>query len=115
MSFQMITLAQAASGGGGGGNPLGFLPMMVILLAIMYFMMIRPQRRREAERKKMLENVKSGDKVLFSGGIIGTVANVKEHTLVIKIADKVKIEAARGAVSKVLDKGEKIDESGDTK
>jgi preprotein translocase subunit YajC len=55
----------------------------------------------------MIENVKSGARVMFSGGIIGTVTNVKEHTFIIRVADNTKIEVARGAVSRVLEKGEK--------
>jgi preprotein translocase subunit YajC len=70
-------------------------------------MLIRPQQRKERERKTMIQNIKSGERVMFSGGILGTVTNVKEHTFVIKIADNTKIEVARGAVSKVLEKGEK--------
>tara|TARA_B100000809_G_scaffold154484_2_gene151841 strand:- start:3072 stop:3416 length:345 start_codon:yes stop_codon:yes gene_type:complete len=90
----------------GQGNPLGFMFPMIILFAILYFMLIRPQQRREKERKALIESVKSGDRVLFSGGILGTVTNVKDHTLAIKISDNVKIEVARGAVQRVLDKGE---------
>lgn len=92
------------TGGGDGGN---LIVMMVIFGLIFYFMMIRPQMRREKERKAMLEQVKSGERVLFSGGIIGTVTNIKDDTVIIKIADNVKIEVARGAIIKVLEKGEK--------
>jgi preprotein translocase subunit YajC len=104
-------LAQAAApaGGQGGvmGGPGGLVITMLIIFAIFYFMMIRPQMRKDKERKEMINNVKSGEKVMFSGGILGTVTNVKEHTFTIKIADNVKIEVARGAVAKVLDKDEK--------
>ena len=101
-----LPIATGAGAGGTGGFGM-FLPMIAIF-AIFYFMMIRPQQRKEKERRIMIDNVKSGDRVLFSGGIFGTVTNAKStHTLVIKIADNVKIEVARGGVSKVLDKGEK--------
>ena len=53
--------------------------------------------------------VKTGDRVLFAGGFLGVVANVKDKTLVVKIADGVKVEIVRGAVSQVLDKGETPD------
>jgi preprotein translocase YajC subunit len=65
-----------------------------------------PQRRREKERQQLLEAIKTGDRVLFGGGIIGVVTNVKEKTYVIKVADKTKLEVVRGAVTQVLDKGE---------
>ncbi|MDP6525540.1 MAG: preprotein translocase subunit YajC [Kiritimatiellia bacterium] len=99
-------LAQAAPGGGLGS----MMPMMLIIFGIMYFMLIRPQQRREKERRAMVDAVKSGDRVIFSGGILGTVTNVKDSTLMVKIADNVKIEVARGSVSKVLEKGEKVGE-----
>ena len=52
-------------------------------------------------------------RVMFSGGILGTISNVKDQTFVVKIADNVKIEVARGAVSKVIDKGDKIESDSD--
>lgn len=91
-----------------GGNPIiTFLPM-IIIFAIFYFMLIRPQQRKEKERIKMIEEIKSGDKVMFSGGILGVVANVKDGTFTVKVADNVKLEVARGAVMKIIDKDEKI-------
>jgi preprotein translocase subunit YajC len=105
-----ITLAMAAPGGTGGqgGNPLAMMMPMLIIFAIFYFMLIRPQQRKEKERQKLIGGVKTGDRVIFSGGILGTVANVKDKTLVVKVADSVKVEILRGAVSNVLDKDEKI-------
>jgi preprotein translocase subunit YajC len=95
--------AGAGQGQGGGGMMIGY---MVIIFALFYFMMIRPQMKKEKERKKLIENVKSGDRVLFCGGMIGFIANVKEATFVVKIAEGVKIEIARGAVLRVLEKDE---------
>ena len=83
-----------------------YLGLMVLMMAIFWVVLIRPQRRREQARKDLVSNIKSGDRVVFSGGILGTVANVKDNVFVIKIADKVKIEVSRGAVSHVLEKGE---------
>ncbi|MBL7077188.1 MAG: preprotein translocase subunit YajC [Kiritimatiellae bacterium] len=83
---------------------------MLFIFAIFYFMLIRPQQRKEKERKRMIDELKTGARVMFSGGIIGTVTNVKDAVFVIKIADGVKIEVARGAVSKILEKGEKPEE-----
>ena len=105
--------------GGGGGGLFGggggiFIPM-VLLFGVFYFMIIRPQQRKEKERKALIENLKTGERVMFSGGILGTIANVKEHTFIIKIADNVKIEVARAAVTKILEKGEKPTEENDKK
>lgn len=107
MSEQLMFLPVAA-GPGGVPEALNMFIYMALILGILYFMMIRPQQRKEKERRKMIDSVTSGQRVLFSGGIIGTVTNVKESILVIKIADNVKIEVARGAVTRVLDRDEKL-------
>ncbi|MBN2301695.1 MAG: preprotein translocase subunit YajC [Lentisphaerae bacterium] len=99
----MILVATAPQTGGIGQ----MLVPMIFLFGIFYFMLIRPQQRKEKERKNLIENLKSGERIMFSGGIIGTITNVKEHTFVVKIADNVKIEIARATVNKVLEKGEK--------
>ena len=107
-SIPWIALGGGAGGAQGGGA--GMLVPMIIIFAIFYFMLIRPQQRKEKQRKAMIDNVKSGERIMFSGGILGTVTNVKESTFVVKIADNVKIEVARGAVSRVLEKGDKPEE-----
>lgn len=100
-------LAQAAPGGGG---MMQMMMPMVIVIGIMYLMMIRPQQRKEKERRQMIENLKSGTRVIFGGGMVGTVTNVKETTFVIRIAENVKVEALRASVTRILDKGDKIAE-----
>jgi len=113
MNTSILTLAMGApTGGTGAGNGGGltmFLPM-ILIFGIFYFMLIRPQQRKEKERKKMIDEIKSGDRVVFAGGLLGTVTNLKEQTLVIRIADNVKIEVARSSVLRLLDKGEKLEE-----
>jgi preprotein translocase subunit YajC len=83
----------------------GWLALMIM---IFYFILIRPQQRREKERQALLKAVKSGDRVLFAGGMIGVVTNVSDKTFSIKIADKVKVDVVRGAVTQVLDKGAEL-------
>lgn len=101
---EMLMLAQASAGPGGPGgqSPLFFPVMMVLMVGVMFFMSIRQQRRKDKERKDLLAAVKSGDRVLFGGGIIGVVTNVKDKTLVIRIGDKTKIEVLRHAVTSIL-------------
>ena len=105
-TLNVVTLAVAAPGGSGG--MMNMMLPMVLIFGIMYFMMIRPQQRKEKERRALINNLKSGTRVLFSGGIVGTITNVKDATFMVKIAENVKIEVARGAVSRVLEKGDKI-------
>lgn len=114
--MDMFTFLAAASqpGGAGGQGEQGpgfWIGWFGLMLAIFYFIMIRPQQRKEKERKNLLSNIKNGDKVVFSGGIIGTVANTKEHTFMIRIAEKVKVEVSRGAVTQVLGKGDEPEET----
>lgn len=101
---EMLILAQTtgAPAGPGGQSPLFFPVMMVLMIGVMFFMSIRQQRRKDKERRDLLAAVKTGDRVLFSGGIIGVITNVKEKTLVIRIGDKTKIEVLRAAVTAVL-------------
>ena len=108
-----LAMMGAPAGGAQGAAPQSSMFMFVwlgLMVALFYFMLIRPQKRREKERQALLSAVKTGDRVLFAGGFLGTVANVKEKTLVVKIADGVKVEIVRGAVSQVLDKGETPDQ-----
>ena len=105
--FDVMSLLPVGAAAGGGSIMDMMLPMAAIF-GIMYFMLIRPQQRKEKERQALIENLKSGTRVLFCGGIIGTITNVKDATFIIKVADNVKIEVARGAVSRVIEKGEKI-------
>ena len=106
-TIAMMGPAPGQNGQQGGGSMLGMLAPMVIIFGIFYFMLIRPQQRKEKERQKMIDEVKSGERVMFCGGMIGTVTNVKDGIFVIKVADGVKVEVARGAVNRVLDKDEK--------
>ena len=101
---EMLILAQAAApaGGTGGQSPMFTMGLMVILVGGMFFMQWRASTRKEKERKEMLANVKTGDRVLFSGGIIGVITNVKEKTYVVRVGDKTKFDVLRGAVTSVL-------------
>lgn len=106
MNLYPMIIAQAEAPAPAGGSQFQFLGMMAILFAIMYFIMIRPQRRREKERKEMIANVKTGDRVMLTSGILGRIRNVNDNSLIIQIAENTKIEVVKGAVSQVLAKDE---------
>jgi preprotein translocase subunit YajC len=110
MTLWILLASAPAPGGGAQQSPLYPFGMIGIMVVILYFLLIRPQQTRERERRKLLENIKSDDRVVFSGGIIGIVTNVKDKTFIIKIADNVKIEVSRAAVTQVLEKGEQPSE-----
>ncbi len=77
-----------------------FLPMVVILV-LMYFVLLRPQMKRQKEHEKLIAAVKTGDRVVAAGGIYGTVTNLKDQVLVLKVADGVKIEVQRSTITSV--------------
>jgi preprotein translocase subunit YajC len=105
--------AQIPSGGFGQGL-MSFLPF-VLIIAIFYFLIIRPQNKKQKETQKMLEALKKGDKVVTIGGVYGTIQNVKEKTVVIKVDDDVKIEFLRSAISSVLDPAKQVEEKPEDK
>ena len=98
----MILFAQAAQVAAkpaaqqGGG--MGMLVPMLLIFAIFYFMMIRPQQRKEKERRKMIEELRAGARVVFAGGLIGTIREAKDKTFMIEIAPGVSVEVARSSV-----------------
>jgi preprotein translocase subunit YajC len=86
----------------GAGGPLSFLVQllpMVAIFAIFYFLLIRPQQRQRRERDQMLRNLKKGDRIITSGGLIGTVMGLTAETVTLKIADSVRVECLRSAVT----------------
>lgn len=98
------TLAQAAPApapGAGGGSSFIIL-QLVALGVIFYFLIIRPQQKRQKELAALIASVKTGDKVVTNSGIHGIVANVKDTTLILKVADNVKIEFDKSAVAAVV-------------
>lgn len=93
--------APPAEGAAGGASPLlSFLPL-VLIFVVFWFLIIRPQKKQQDVRRKMLEAVKRGDRVLTTGGLYGVVKDVKGDVLVIAIAENVKVEVAKGAITAV--------------
>ena len=90
--------APAPQAGGVGG----MLVPMLLILAIFYFMMIRPQQRKEKERRKMIEELRAGAKIVFAGGLMGTIQEATEKTFKVEIAPGTTIEIARSCVSGVV-------------
>jgi preprotein translocase subunit YajC len=88
---------------GGGGNPLmSFLPL--ILIIVFYFLLILPQQRRQKKHQKMLQEIKKGDRVITASGMHGTIANIKERSFIVVIADGVKVEIEKGHITNVLNR-----------
>ncbi len=92
----------ASSGGGSGGSPMSLIFMVIAIFAVMYFLMIRPQQRQKKQHQELLSKISKGDKIVTAGGINGTIAGVKDDTVIVKIADNVKVEVSRASITKVV-------------
>jgi preprotein translocase subunit YajC len=86
---------------GGAGGSLGMFLPMIIVMGIFYVMLILPQQRQRKKTQAMLAALKNGDKVVTTGGIYGTVNGIDGDTIILKIADQVKIRIARSAIAQV--------------
>ncbi|MDD5526723.1 MAG: preprotein translocase subunit YajC [Candidatus Omnitrophica bacterium] len=85
-------------------NPILNLLPLAMIFVVFYFMLIRPQRMRDKEHQKMLSALAKNDEVVTSGGIHGTVVNVKETSVVLRIDENVKIEVEKNCISTVARK-----------
>jgi preprotein translocase subunit YajC len=95
-------LAQAPAGApGGAGGIATFVPFIFIFI-IMYFVLFRPQMRRQKEQQRLVSTLKTGDRVVTSAGIHGLISNVKDTTVIVKVADNVKIEMEKSAITSVV-------------
>jgi len=76
---------------------------MICIFAIMYFLMIRPQQKKEKQLRELVDQLKTGDTVVTNGGIHGIVSNVTDSgTLMLKVADNVRIKVEKTSISTVL-------------
>ena len=92
----MTILLQAAQQPQGGGT--GFWIMIVAVFAVMYFFMIRPQRKQQKELEKFRNELKKGDRVVTAGGIYGTVAEIQDKSVLIKVDGEVKLRVDKNSI-----------------
>lgn len=85
-------------------NPLLSLLPLILIFVVFYFLLIRPQQKKQKTHQKLLESLNKGDRVITSSGIYGTIANVKERTVMVVIADGVKVEIEKGHITNKLNK-----------
>jgi preprotein translocase subunit YajC len=100
MSVLALTVAQATSQPG----LLNFLPL-VLIFGIFYFLLIAPMRKRQKALQAMIAALEKGDKVITNGGIYGEVYAIEDETLILKVADNVRLKVARSAIANL--EGEK--------
>ena len=91
---------QAAGGLG------GMLIPMICMGVIFYFLLIRPQQKKQKEQQALISSAKTGDKIVTTSGIHGLISNVKETTVIVKIADNVKVEIDKSAIAVISKRSE---------
>ncbi len=97
--LSFVPLAQTAPPGGGLGQ---FLPIILLFVG-MWFLIIAPQRKRQKAHEKMLSELKTGDEVVTSGGLYGTITNVKDDRFVVRIADNTKVELGKSFIANKIE------------
>ncbi len=100
--MEILTLLAQAAPGAPEQPPVLFQFLPLIIIAVLfYFLLIRPQQKKQKEHQRLVSSVKTGDKVVTAGGLHGIVANVKETTFLVKVAENVKIEFDKSSVTSV--------------
>jgi len=105
MFYALLAQAQSAAPTANPQTPgggIGFFIPFIFIFVIMYFVMIRPQTKRQREQQRLVASLKTGDRVVTNAGIHGLISNVKDSTVIVKVADNVKIEIEKSAVATVL-------------
>lgn len=106
--FITEAFAQDAAAGGGADILMSLAPI-VLMFVIFYLLLIRPQQKKMKEHRNMLANLRRGDKVVTSGGIVGTVTKVTDDDKVaVEIADGVRVQVIKGMITEVLSKTEPV-------
>jgi preprotein translocase subunit YajC len=108
--FHFVTPAFAQSlPGGGGDNLLMTMLPFVLIFVVMYFLILRPQQKRVKEHQELIKNLRRGDTVVTSGGLVGKVTKVvDDEQIEVEIADGVRVRQVRSMVTGVRAKGEPV-------
>jgi preprotein translocase subunit YajC len=100
----MFVLADAAASGGTGNLLITYGPL-VLMFVVLYFLLIRPQQKRQKTRNQMLNSLKKGDKVVTIGGLHGTIMEITDDIIVLRVNDATKMTFDRSAINAVSSTG----------
>lgn len=108
----LISPAYAQLSGGGSSDFLIQLMPILLMFVIFYLLLLRPQQQRAKQHREMVANIRRGDTVVMSGGIIGKVTKVKDESEIeVEIADNTRVRVIKSTVAEVRVKGEPVKES----
>lgn len=100
--FSVTAWGQVASAPGGEMFPL--IMVLVLFGAVFYFMLIRPQKKRQSQHVQLLRELKRGDQIISAGGIYGTVMNIGDDSVVIKLEEETTLRLAKSSITTKLSK-----------
>lgn len=106
MNFSYFLAMQPPPGEGQGGSIFSLFLPLVLIFIVFYFFIIRPQQKKQKERQSLLTALKKGDKIIAAGGLHGTVVGLDDKTLLLQVADNVKIKCERSSVITILKEAE---------
>ena len=105
LAYAMAPSPEGGQPGGMGSIITSFMPLILIFI-IFYFLLIRPQAKKAKEHKKMLDNLKRGDKVITQGGVFGVIDSLDTNTVTLKVAENTKMKFSRSAITSIRNNGE---------
>ena len=95
-------------GGSEGGGIMSTVLMFAFIIGIFYFLILRPQQKKQKERQQMLSALHKGDKIVTAGGLHGVIAGIDEKTVLVQVADNVKLKFDRGSIGAVVREAEAV-------
>jgi preprotein translocase subunit YajC len=95
----LLGIAQQAPASSGGGSPLMQFAPMLLIIGVMYMLVLRPQMKKQKETQKMLSELKKGDDVVTTGGIIGRISGIKDDEVTLSIQEGVRMRILRSAIA----------------
>ena len=99
MTQILLGIAQQGTSGGGASSLVqGFLPM-ILIIGVMYLIVLRPQMRKQKETQRMLSELKKGDDVVTTGGIVGRISGVKDDEITLQVQEGVRLRVLRSAIT----------------
>jgi len=104
MEFLISNAYAQGAGAGPGGGLITFLPL-ILMFVVLYFLMIRPQQKRVKEHAAMVGALKKGDEVVTNGGLGGSITQVHDAFLTLRVSDNVEVQVQKQAIATLLPKG----------
>ncbi len=95
-------LMAQSQGGQGGGNPMVSMGLIILMFVVFYIFIIMPQNKKQKKLRDLIENLSKNDRVMTTGGIIGTVVNKKDNVVTIKIAENTRIDVNKAYIADKL-------------